>query len=278
MKKLAKIIAPFFCIFLLFGCVDDQYALEREYWKIKKEVQNIFKNPHSSPPFELNRVVQLLDNFIAKYPDNNLSIDAKFSIARLYLVKKHYDKGRERLKEIADSYSDSDAISTEALFLLGSSYELEDNWSSALRIYRDIMKRYPLTTRGFAIPFYIAQYYKINHQPERMISAYREAIEHYDRLAQKHENSLAGLSAYNMTARCYYALEEWDKAIESLNIIKTKYKDQENLDSILFQVAMIYRNNLGDSERSRVVLEELIEKYPKSKLTKTAADLLKETD
>ncbi|MBU1906419.1 MAG: tetratricopeptide repeat protein [Candidatus Omnitrophica bacterium] len=278
MKNLKNIIVVILSACLLAGCANDQYSIEKNYWKAKKSADSIFNNPHASPPFELERAVKLLDAFSKKYHENDLSVDAQFKIASLYLVKKQYDKGRARLGQIIDVYSDSELVSSEALFLVGKSYELEDKWGLALNHYKRIIKEYPLTKKGFDVPLYIAQYYKIKYQPDKMNAAYREAAVHYKTLAGKHEDSLIGFSAYNLVARCYMALKEWDKSIDSFNIIIDKYKGKVNLDSIYLNTALIYKNELKNKSGARGMIEKLIEEYPQSKLTNTATDLLKEID
>ena len=43
------------------GCANDDYAIEKKYWQIKKQASNIVANPHATPPNELERVVGALN-------------------------------------------------------------------------------------------------------------------------------------------------------------------------------------------------------------------------
>ncbi len=95
------IIAISICFgLILAGCANDDYAIEARYWKVKKQAEKIFNNPHASPPNQLERTVNALNKFSEKFPKSGLAIDADFSIANLYIVKEEYDKGRTQLKKI----------------------------------------------------------------------------------------------------------------------------------------------------------------------------------
>ncbi len=275
MKKLA--IAIIFAL-LLTGCANDQYAVERQYWNVEKQAEKIFRNPYASPPYELEKAVRLLSDFARKYPKNNLSIEAEFNIARLYIVKKEYDKARAHLQMMLNKYSALEAVSSEALFLTGNSYEAEDKWGLALEQYRKIIRSYPVTPRGIDIPIYIAQHYKIKHEPDKMISAYEDAISHYQALAEKYPGSGLAFKAHNLVPRCYVLLQDWQNAVNSFNAIIENYKGKVNLDFALMEMALIYNRRLNDKAKAKEALGRLIKEYPDSKLVKAAGALLKEMD
>ncbi len=262
----------------LTGCANDQYAIEKQYWQAQKQAEKIFKNPHVSPPKELERVVNTLNKFAQKYPKSNLAVDAEFNIARLYIVKEEYDKARTQLRMLVDKYSKSAGICSEAVFLIGNSYEIEDKWNLALEQHKKIMQEYPTTPRGLDIPIYIAQHYKIKYQPDKMIAAFQEAIGHYKALADKYPNSQLGLRAHMLIGECYIALKDWQNAINSFNIIIEKYKDKANLDGVFMDMALIYNRELKDKVKAKETLERLIKDYPRSRWVKTATALLKELD
>lgn len=261
---------------LLAGCESDQYAVEKKYWQTQKQAEKVFKNPHATPPRELERVVRLLNKFIDKHPNTNLSLDAAFNISRLYIVTEEYDKARTQLKAILNKYAKSDSVSAEAVFLIGNSYEIEDKWGLALEQYKKIMLQYPTTLRGLDIPIYIAQHYKIKYQPDKMVAALGEAILHYKALANKYPVSPLGLRADSLVAECYIALKDWPNVINSFNLIIDKYKGKVDVGGTLIDMALVYNRELKDKVKARQTLERLIKEFPKSKLIETATALLKE--
>ena len=263
---------------VLTGCANDEYAIERQYYQAQKQVGKIFKNPHASPPNELERVVNILSKFAEKHPQTNLAIDAEFNIARLYLVKEEYDLARTQLKTIVNKYSKSQAICAEAVFLMGNSYEIQDKWDLALEQYKKITQEYPITLRGLNTPVYISQHYKVKYQPDKMVAALQEAIGHYQALADKYPDSPVAYSVYNLIAQCYVELKDWQNVINSFNLIVDKYKDKIDVGGALIDTALIYNRELKDKVKAKEALERLIKDYPRSRLVTTAAVLLKELE
>ena len=266
-------------VIFLAGCGNDQYAVERDYWRLQKQTGKIFKNPNASPPSELERVVKLLNDFARRHSDTNFAnfaLDAEFNIARLYLVKEEYDKARAYLKTLLDKYKESKGVSAEIIYLLGNSFEIQEKWNLALEQYKKILQQYPTTLRGLNIPIYIAQYYKVKYQPDKMIAAFKEAITHYQALANKYPNSVLGFQSNVLVSQCYMALKDWQQAINSLNSVIDKYKDKINPDGIMMDIALIYNRELKDNVKAKETLGKLIKEYPQSRLVKTATALLKE--
>ncbi|MEW6169968.1 MAG: tetratricopeptide repeat protein [Candidatus Omnitrophota bacterium] len=265
------------CVFLA-GCGNDQYSIEKQYYWAQKRAAKIFKNPAASPPRELEKVVGILNNFIRNYPKNKLALQAEFDIARLYITKEEYDKARLQLRSIVNKYNELKDICAEATFLIGNSYQIEDKWNLALEQYKKIMQDYPATLRGLDIPVYIAQYYKIKYQPDKMLAAFYEAINHYKGLALKYPKSVLAYQAEMLVSSCYAALKDWNNVINSLNTVIENYKDKIKADGILMQIAFIYSKELKDKAKEKEILERLIRDYPKSKLVKRATVLLEELE
>lgn len=260
---------------LLSGCGRDQYAIEKQYYSALKQAEKIFKNPHATPPNELQRIVNTLSAFSKKYPKSNLAIDAEFNIARLYIVKEEYEKARLQLKKISNDYSAAKGICAEATFLTGNSYEIENKWESALSQYKKIIRDYPETPRGLDMPIYIIQHYKIKFQPDMMMDAARDAITHYNSLADKYPSSLLAFQSYSLTAECYLILKEWQNSINTYEKIMEKYKGKIAMDGILMKIATIYKRELNNDIKARETLERLLKEYPKSSFVNAAKSFLK---
>jgi len=261
---------------MLAGCTVDQYFIEREYYRTLRQAQIVFKNPDATPPNELQRVVGLLEGFSKKYTDNPMAVDAQFNIARLYLVKKEYSNARARLAKTLTAYSKFENIASEAVFLSGNSYEMEDKWDSALEQYQKIYREYPTTLRGLDIPIYIIQHYKIKFQPDKMIDAAHQAITHYNALADKYFGSPLAYRALVLAADCYAVPKEWENAVLAHKKIIEAYKDKTDVSGAFMSIAYIYKNELKDDAKAKETLEQFIKEFPKSKIRKMADGLLKE--
>ncbi len=274
-KKLFLIFIILNFLFILAGCGNDQYSVEREYWYLQKRAKKVLLNPEASPTMQVNRIVDALNSFAKIHPDSTLVVSAEFSIANLYIVKKEFSQGRAQLQHMITKYKDSDNICAEAYLMIGKSYELQDKWPSALEQYRKIMRDYTETTRGLEIPIYIAQHYKTKYEPDKMIAALQEAISHYKAIAAKHPITPLSLNMDMLVAQCYSEIKDWQGAIDTLNSILTSYNGKVSFEEILLSLAGIYSQKLNNPAKAIEILEVLLKEYPKSKYVNSAKEMIK---
>jgi outer membrane protein assembly factor BamD (BamD/ComL family) len=273
MKKLSLLTLAV-CAILLAGCTQDQYSIERRYYRIQQAAAKIFQNPHATPPRALKRIVDTLNRFSQKYPKSNLGLDAQFSIARLYIATEEYDAARTQLNKIVSDNASLAPVCAEAVFITGNTYELQDKWLAALGQYKKVIQEYPRTPRGFNAPVYIAMYYKGKYQPERMNEALREAVAHYNALALQYPGTPMGLQSRLVEAQCYMELKEWTNAIETLRQVIAGYKERIGVDTLLLNIAAIYDRQLHDAAKAIETLQAVIKDYPKSRGIETARRML----
>ena len=273
MKKIYWVFL--FLSVLLFGCADDQYTIERKFWYTQKEAGKIFSNLEASPPNEVERVVKKLAGMAKQYPNTPLSVEAEFTIARLYIAKKEFQKGRVQLDAVIKKYRKAAQVCAEALFLIGNSYEIDENWDLALEHYNRLMREYALTKRGLSIPIYIAVHYKLKYQPDKMMAAYQEAIRHYRSLAQSKPDTQLAYMSYMLVAECYASMKDWQQVIATLDTMIKKFKDKINIAELQINKAIIYRDEVKDGDKARQILESVGKEYPKTKAAQMAQALLK---
>lgn len=270
-----KIIIAISCSLLCCGCVNDQYAIERRYWWLSKSAEKIFKNPMVSPPKYFERVIASLHNFAAKNPAHQLAVDAEFTVARLYIVKGEYASAQEEMKKIIAMHGESDNIRAEALFLLGNTYQLQGKWSAALEEYKKIIREYPMSLKGLEMPIYIAQYYKVKLQAEKMFAAYREAIIQYNSLAQKYPDSPLAFMVGKLTGKCYTEIQEWGRAADTYTMLIEKFKRKVKVDEIMKDLAKLYWEKLHDTSKAKETIKLLLSEYPESRYAAHAKIVLK---
>lgn len=260
---------------LINGCTQDQFSIEKEFWQIRKKSEKIFKNPASSPPNELTYIIGLYKNFIKKHSKNILTIESEFNIAKLYIVKEEHTKARIHLNNILRTYQKYPVICSEAIFLIGNSYQIQNKWISALEQYKKIIKTYPLTKRGFELPIYITAYYKSKLQPDKRIMAFNEAIAHYTVLANKYPKTPLALKCYEIITSCYLEMKKFPEAILTLETVLTKFAGKIQPEPILLNEALLYKNALKDTPKAIATLERIIKEYPKSKMVESIKTLIK---
>ncbi len=274
MLKRSLIVA--LLILFLAGCGVDQYSIEKRFWGLSIKASDIFINPDSSPPRQLERTVGQLNDFIDDHSENNLAIDAELMIVNLYLVKKEYAKARGQVGKILKKYPDKPEVLARALFLRGKSYELESKWGLALKQYDQVTRQYPMTMAGIEAPIYKAVYYKIKFQPEKMVAAYKEAAKHYESLAEEQSDAPEGLVLLQLATECYSQIKDWSKVIDIMNLALERYKGRVRRDAVLLGEALVYYRDLKNEAKARESLGELISEYPQSKMADAARSFLEE--
>lgn len=276
-RKLSLIFIILNFLFVLIGCGNSQYSIEREYWYLQQKAKKIFINPDASPARQVNRAVSSLINFAKRHPNTPLEISAEFSIASIYIVKKEYALARKQLGYVLNKHKKLPRVCSEAIFLIGNTYELDNKWDQALANYKEVINRYPNTERGLNLPLYIAQYYKAKYQPDKMLEAYREAAVHYEGISQTNRDTALGYSTALLAVETKLTAKDTQGAINTLNSLISTYKNPEMQASALMNIALIHVSN-KDSANAKLSLKRLINDYPKSRLVKDAQRFLKELD
>jgi TolA-binding protein len=272
MKKLILITIA---ALIMTGCANDQYAIEKEYWQLTRQATKIFKNPAASPPNELEKVVKTLDKFVDDHPKNRLAVKAGFDIVMLYITKEEYTQARKYLDRMLINYSEFEPICAEAVFFKGFAYEKDGNWPAALEQYQKVMQKYALTSRGIAIPIYIAEKYKARYEPDKSIQAYRDAIVHYRTYANKYADSPLGFNLNMLVAQCHTSIKDWQGTIDTFNHMLTQYNGKLGLEEVMLNMAGIYAQQLNNKTKATEILNSLITQYPKSRYVKVSRDLIK---
>ncbi|MDD5120929.1 MAG: tetratricopeptide repeat protein [Candidatus Omnitrophica bacterium] len=260
---------------ILSGCADDDYAIEKRYWRVKKQADKILANPHACPPNQLEKTVSALNSFSEKYPKSSLAVDAEFSIANLYIITKDYESGRAQLKKIIKKYEKSKELAAQSVFFIGNSYELEDKWPAALEQYKRILQNYPETVKGIEIPIYIAQHYKVKFEPDKMNAALQEAISHYKTMAARYPLTPMSYTMDMLVAQCYSEMKDWQSTINTLNAMLKTYNGKVSLEEIMLNLSAIYSQKLDNPAKAIEILNVLIKEYPKSRYVNPAKDIIK---
>ena len=108
-----------------------------------------------------------------------------------------------------------------------------------------------------------------------MVEAYKDAIAHYDILAEKYPMTPLALQSNMLTAQCYAQLKDWNRVVNTFNVILEKYEGKVKLDEVLINLAGVYIRQFNDKARAAQTLEKLINEYPSSKYLPLAKLLLK---
>ncbi len=132
---------------------DCYYAL-REFAKSLKMYENIISNNLTSSDYALfqkamivgvknsNEKILLLNSLKSKYPNSSLLLDSKMEIASSYIAEQNFSQAIPYLEELI-SHKDATGLKPAAYLKLGLAYFNDDKNESALKVYKELIRKYP---------------------------------------------------------------------------------------------------------------------------------------
>ena len=103
---------------------------------------------------------------------------------------------------------------------------------------------------------------------------YREAIARLNEFLKKHPQSEFADNAQYWIGESYYALKKFDQAILEFDAVRRKYPGGEKVPAALLKQGFAFAE-LGDKVDARLILQELIARYPQSKEAVKAKEKVK---
>ena len=260
------ILTGVFVLFFLLGRNSD-YAIEQMTWKVQREYIDILKDPKVVPEQTFNKVIRDYQKIIARYPNSKLTPAIRMLVGNVYHVKKDYETSREKFNEIIKLYPQNRELQAQALSAIGRTYEAQDNWPGARKIYDRIVANYALTRIGLGVPIYIANHYKTQNDYQKTMDAYDRAITHYNALAAQNPDSPVEYNSLRYLGNCYLDQKRWQEAVKILGKITDKYGRPEymgirTLDTILKTINTVSVYQLKNYELPRQIYQDIITKNP----------------
>jgi tol-pal system protein YbgF len=103
---------------------------------------------------------------------------------------------------------------------------------------------------------------------------YRAAIQRLKEFLKKYPNTEFSDNAQYWIGECHYALREFDLAIIEFDAVRSKYPNGAKVPAALLKQAFAFAE-LGSKVEARLILQELISRYPQSEEASRAKQKLK---
>jgi tetratricopeptide (TPR) repeat protein len=184
-----------------------------------------------------------------KFLEKAVTLDSTFAIAYLYLGRTYnglgYAQARNATFEKAKNYSEQ-LPERERFYIEGDySFYVEKDRQNFMRIYHEIVKKYPQEKRAY---LWLGYHYNRDNRYGLAIEMYKKALEIDPYFGYAH----------NLIGHTYSLLEEYDKALEYLQRFATIYPgDAEPLESI----AEVFLR-MGELEKAKEKYREAVEVRP----------------
>ena len=219
---------------------------------------------------DLQKAIQVYEEFVQNNPTSKIIRYAKFQIARLYFIKEDFAKARQEFNEIITDYPEDVELCTNVQLALAGCYEEEGKWAKAIDIYNKLKADHPGTRTALNIPLFIARHYLKENQTLEAERAFKSAISGYEKFIKENSDSELAVEAQDFISLSYISQQKWDKAIGSLKALVETYPETPRASRSLFTAAAIYQKQLAVPEKAIEMYEEFIERYPRHRLTTLA--------
>jgi tol-pal system protein YbgF len=103
---------------------------------------------------------------------------------------------------------------------------------------------------------------------------YRAALPRLREFLKKHPNSGLADNAQYWLGECFYGLKEYDQAILEFDAVRRKYPKGDKVPAALLKQGFAFAE-LGDKVDARLILQELVDRFPQSEEAGRAKQRLK---
>ena len=250
----------FIFVFLTLLSFRGDYCAERELWGIDRKLIFIAAHQESTPDYIINQLIGRYKAFAKIHNRSKFSQSAQRMIGNLYSLRKNYSQAR---LEFQKAVGPDNELSAQAEFAIAKTYELEDRWDKALLTYRDIIQYYPDTNFGFSVPIYLTDHLVTSgNQKDYTDRAYADALSFYQMIAIKNPKSKLEYNALKMVALCQLNLKDWSGTVKTMGDLILKYPRGKSIQEAVSAINMLCVTKLHDYDLGINIYGQFIQKYP----------------
>jgi TolA-binding protein len=234
------------------------------------------------------------ENYLAKYPDNNHTVEVKELLAQAYVNGNNFNKAIEYIEALPSRNQYIDQAYQKATYLKGSELFNKEDYAGAIEYFSKSLQ-YPIDKVTVSLAsFWSGEAYSLGRKWEQAIKNYDRALA----LAASTGSDLMlkaryglGYAHYNLKAYdkalynfkeftnggnkdtpnyadgvirladCYYVKKEYDEALRYYN--RAKSSGSSDNDYVLLQSGVIFGLQRKYTQ-ARSLLSELVKTYPRS--------------
>jgi len=277
-------------LFLLFVCVsacskysdlDLEYRAEQQFYKAMKSVNNIVINPSVVSQEEYDKTIdkfqKIIDQFdtdqVNSNPIRNIVANSWLTIASLYELRQDFSKAQKIYDEIIMLNPTKKSLCATAQFSKAVQYERLNKLDTALVEYQTFLSNYnsllkspdSLKAGYLETPLKIAKLHRFLNR-KNVEAQYKNARDLYMELASFHSNEQIISSIYQLIAASYSDDLDWKRVIETLSSLNSEFPDTTREPFILFEIANIYNNQLGQNDKALTIYNQIITQFPNHQL------------
>jgi tetratricopeptide (TPR) repeat protein len=206
---------------------------------------------------DFDSAIVLYEELLDRVEDSTATAALLFRLGSVYYFKKDFEKALEYFNLIKDDYLTYFAQNANPQKYIALTFQAMDEWPRAENEFRWLIDNYQTTEAAFDAYLIIAEHYQDENNQPLVKSWYGRAEKFYLTMAGKYQKTNIEASAISYVAEIARLQKDWPKAAELLESLFYKFPGTEIGRRSASTAAAIYRNRLGNTEKSDNLINRL---------------------
>lgn len=255
-----RVMVPLLLAAVTSGGCSEAYTGERMLWRAERLHAALAKQSAPAGQQQLAAVVEAYGNVTRTVPGTQWAGRALLAIGSLHAAQQRWDKAREVYGVVLQNHNKRADLCLTARTAIAKSFELEENWDAAVRMFHELSEFHPWSAAGMESPLYIAKGYEERKQSGEAARAYKRAVTVYMQRIAESPNEDLSWRVKSYLALTHQRLGEWDRAAEVLEELAQGPESSRPL--ALLSLGTIYQTKLKDPQKAETVYHKLFEAFP----------------
>lgn len=223
---------------------------------------------------DIPRAISVYEEYVKQNPQSEYAKEMRYRVGDLYFVNNQITEAYQAFSSLLKEYPQDKGIAVRSLFGLAACYMKQGLSDKVLRVYEEVMKKYPDDPAALSIPYLTYRYHlQLKDTANADVSLLKAVAEYENKFRETKRGTQDHLMASRFLFICYAAKKDWDR---SLKLLRTLSRDYPQDPGFLMTMASIQVKVLKNNPEAVKIYKEVIEKYPTQK--KLISRIQKEID
>lgn len=256
---------------LVSGC-SVNYTGERLFWKAQRTAAPILsaKNSNLLTTDQYTRAIRAYQRVVDKAPGTSWAARSQAAVGSLYAMQKEFAKAREAYRLVLQNYNDYQTLVLNARLAIGKSYETEQDWDEAVKMYREISDYHPWSQVGLELPLYIGGGYQHLGKSEEAVKAYQRAVSIYTSLIPDAPTPESTVQVKGYLAQAQLRSGQAGEAVKTLEELRATDEKGTNRPLVLLMLGSVYQAQLHDIAKAGEAYGQVVKEFPDHEWAKVA--------
>lgn len=254
--------------------IAESYYAKNDLQTAKKEFEIVISDyPKTDKAVDATTKLKIIEQKISDQQGSSASIDYK-RIRRFYLLQE-YDNAIVAFGDFLKKYP-QDKLAINAQYWIGESYYAKEEFGKAIVEFQKILDNYPNQEKSVHAKLKITMSNKklgretasVQEQEYKAILAkyrgkrFAEAIEDFSEFIIKYPDDLLVINAMYWRGECYYSLENYQTAIEMFKQLIERFPKTEKADHARKKIDLAMVNlGLGKERTDEIEFAKIMDNY-----------------